>query len=130
MLSIINDMERIGDICYQISITFERKNEQKTNFTSELISNLDNLMNEVVKAFEIMNNNLNSDYSQVNILNANEAEESINNLRDTLRKSYLEKIEKGDFNIQTGMIYYNIIHSLEKIGDHIFNITEAIVGDK
>jgi len=130
MLSIINDMERIGDICYQISITFERKNEQKTNFTSELISNLDNLMNEVVKAFEIMNNNLNSDYSHVNILNANEAEESINNLRDTLRKSYLEKIEKGDFNIQTGMIYYNIIHSLEKIGDHIFNITEAIVGDK
>jgi len=51
-------------------------------------------------------------------------------MRNKLRKSYLEKIEKGDFDIQTGMIYYNIIHALEKVGDHIFNVTEAIVGDK
>ena len=32
--------------------------------------------------------------------------------------------------IQTGMIYNNLIHSLEKVGDHIFNISEAIVVDK
>ena len=130
MISIINDMERIGDICYQISITLERKNEQKTNFTIELRNSLDKIINEIVKAFGIMNNNLNSDYSQVSITEANEAETSINNMRNKLRKSYLEKIEKGDFDIQTGMIYYNIIHALEKVGDHIFNVTEAIVGDK
>ena len=29
MISMINDMERIGDICYQMSISVERKNEQK-----------------------------------------------------------------------------------------------------
>ena len=130
MISIINDMERIGDICYQISITLERKNEQKTNFTIELRNSLDKIMNEIVKAFGIMNNNLNSDYSQVSITDANEAEATINKMRNQLRKSYLEKIEKGDFDIQTGMIYYNIIHALEKVGDHIFNVTEAIVGDK
>ncbi|MDP7567953.1 MAG: Na/Pi cotransporter family protein, partial [Flavobacteriales bacterium] len=88
------------------------------------------IMNEVVKAFEIMNKNLNSDYKQVSITDADEAEISINKMRNRLRKKYLEKIEKGEFNIQTGMIYNNLIHSLEKIGDHIFNVTEAIVGDK
>jgi phosphate:Na+ symporter len=130
MISIINDMERIGDICYQISITLERKKEQKTDFTTDLNKSLEEIMNEVVKAFEIMNKNLNSDYKQVSITDADEAEISINKMRNRLRKKYLEKIEKGEFNIQTGMIYNNLIHSLEKIGDHIFNVTEAIVGDK
>lgn len=87
-------------------------------------------MNEVIKSFEIMNKNLNSEYKQVSITDANEAEISINKMRNRLRKKYLEQIEKGEFNIQTGMIYNNLIHSLEKIGDHVYNITEAIVGEK
>jgi len=130
MLSIINDMERIGDICYQMSITLERKSEQKTYFTPELRESLEEMMKEVSKSLEIMNNNLNSEYSQVLITDANEAEISINKMRNSLRKTYLKKMEKGEINIQTGMIYYNLIHSLEKVGDHVFNITEAIVGDK
>ena len=130
MLSIINDMERIGDICYQMSITLERKSKQKTYFTPELRESLEEMMKEVSKSLEIMNSNLNSEYSQVVITDANEAELAINKMRNSLRKTYLKKMEKGEINIQTGMIYYNLIHSLEKVGDHVFNITEAIVGDK
>jgi phosphate:Na+ symporter len=130
MLSIINDMERIGDICYQMSITLERKSEQKMYFTPEIRETLEEMMKEISKALEIMNDNLNSEYSQVLINDANEIEISINKMRNKLRKTYFEKIEKGEFNIQTGMIYSNLIHSLEKVGDHVFNITEAIIGEK
>ena len=130
MLSIINDMERIGDICYQMSITLERKSEQKMYFTPEIRETLEGMMKEVSKSLEIMNNNLNSEYSQVLINDTNEIEISINKMRNKLRKTYFEKIEKGEFNIQTGMIYSNLIHSLEKVGDHVFNITEAIIGEK
>ena len=54
---------------------------------------------------------------------------TINKIRNKLRKDYLQRIEKGDIEISEGMIYINLIHSLEKIGDHIFNITEAITGN-
>ena len=130
MISIINDMERIGDICYQMSISIERKKERKAEFTTESKKSIEGMLSEVQKALDIMNNNLNSEYSQVTLTEADNAEININNLRNKLRKEYLKKIEKGEMPIQTGMIYNNLIHSLEKVGDHIFNISEAIVGDK
>ena len=129
MISMINDMERIGDICYQMSISVERKNEQKAYFTPELRESLDQMITEVQKAMVIMNKNLESSYSQVTITDANEAEIIINKVRNKLRKTYLQKIEKGEVKMQTAMIYNNMIHSLEKVGDHIFNITEAITGN-
>ena len=130
MISIINDMERIGDICYQMSISIERKKERKAEFTAESKKSIEGMLSEVQKALDIMNNNLNSNYSQVTLTEADNAEININNMRNKLRKAYLQKIEKGEMPIQTGMIYNNLIHSLEKVGDHIFNITEAIVADK
>ena len=128
MISIINDMERIGDICYQLSITIERKREQKAYFTPELRTSLEVMISEVQKAMVIMNKNLNSSYSQVLIADADEAELAINKMRNQLRKKYLQNIEKGEGKIQTGMIYNNLIHSLEKVGDHVYNISEAITG--
>ena len=128
MISIINDMERIGDICYQLSITIERKREQKAYFTPELRTSLEEMISEVQKAMIIMNKNLNSSYSQVLIADADEAELAINKMRNQLRKKYLQNIEKGEGKIQTGMIYNNLIHSLEKVGDHVYNISEAITG--
>ena len=128
MISMINDMERIGDICYQLSITIERKREQKAYFTPELRTSLEEMISEVQKAMIIMNKNLNSSYSQVLIADADEAELAINKMRNQLRKKYLQNIEKGEGKIQTGMIYNNLIHSLEKVGDHVYNISEAITG--
>jgi phosphate:Na+ symporter len=130
MISIINDMERIGDICYQISISVERKIEQKAQFMIEPTTNLEEMIGEVTKALKIMNNNLTTNYSQVVLTDADEIEIVINKLRNKLRKNYLKRIEKGEVKIQTAMIYNNLIHSLEKVGDHVFNISEAIVGEK
>ena len=130
MISIINDMERIGDICYQMSISIERKKEKKSDFTNEASKSIEDMLSEVQLSLNIMNNNLNSEYSQVTLTEANNSEININDMRNKLRKSYLQKIEKGEMKIQTGMIYNNLIHSLEKIGDHVFNVSESIVGDK
>jgi len=130
MISIINDMERIGDICYQMSISIERKKEQSIEFNDELNTGIQEMILEVNNAIEIMNQNINSSYSQVSLSEATDAEIVINKLRNKLRKRYLQKIEKGEVKIQTAMIYNNLIHAFEKVGDHIFNVTEAIVGDK
>ena len=97
--------------------------------TSPYTANLLNNQNGLSSSYSVNGNTIagvcTGSYT-VTITDANEAEIIINKMRDKLRKEYLQKIEKGEFKIQTGMIYNNLIHSLEKVGDHVHNITEAI----
>ena len=67
---------------------------------------------------------------QIKKYEAERLEIAVNTMRNKIRKDYLQRVEKGEVKIQAGMIYINLIHSLEKICDHIFNISEAIVGEK
>tara|TARA_Y100000589_G_scaffold288141_1_gene289354 strand:- start:978 stop:3161 length:2184 start_codon:yes stop_codon:yes gene_type:complete len=129
MLSITNDLERIGDIYYQMSKTIERKDDNKVYFLPEQRENINNMLDKIEKAFSIMNENLNSEYGHIVIDDAQKAELEINQLRNNLRKSYLEQAEKGEFKFQTGIMYNDLFSSCEKVGDHIINVSEAVVGD-
>lgn len=128
MNSIVNDLERIGDIYYQISKTLERKEEGKIWFIPEQRDSLLKMFELVDKSFIIMIDNLNADWASVTLNEANAAEDNINLKRDKMRAEHLENLRKSDFNMQSGMIFNNIFSSCEKVGDHIINVTEAITG--
>lgn len=128
MNSIVNDLERIGDIFYQMSKAIERKDEQKIWFIPEQRESLKEMLELVDAAFTIMVENLNSDWAGVSIDPANAAENAINKKRDEMRAEHLQNLGKSDFNMQSGMIFSNLFSSCEKVGDHIINVTEAITG--
>ncbi|HHZ64959.1 MAG TPA: Na/Pi cotransporter family protein [Flavobacteriales bacterium] len=130
MISMINDMERIGDICYQMSKTLERKNDQNAQFSSEQDEGLVRIMKVVNEGFETMNNNIDEGFGQVNIRQAELHEVTINETRDKLRTEHLMRVAKSEHSFESGLFYSDLFMSCEKIGDHIFNINEAIVGLK
>ena len=129
MLSITNDLERIGDIYYQISKTIERKDDQKIYFLPEQRENINKMLDYLEKAFKTMNTNLNAEFGHINLDNAIKAEREINQFRNQLRKSYLENAEKGEYKFQSGILYNDIFSSCEKVGDHIINVSEASAGE-
>lgn len=128
MNSIVNDLERIGDIYYQMSKAIERKDEQKIWFIPEQRDSLIEMFKLVDSAFDVMIDNLNADWSEVSLDVANAIESDINTKRDEMRAEHLANIGKSDFNMQSGMIFNNLFSSCEKVGDHIINVTEAITG--
>ena len=71
------------------------------------------------------------EYSDVNeiIENAKKYEREINQIRNDLRKSYLEQAEKGEYKFQPGIMYNDLFSSCEKVGDHIINVSEAVAGE-
>ncbi len=128
MNAIVNDLERIGDIFYQVSKAIERKDEQKIYFLPEQRASLMDMFKLVDEAFVTMTENLNADWDGVTIDKAAEIENKINKKRDAMRKEHLQNLGKKDFNMESGMVFSNMFSSCEKVGDHIINVTEAIVG--
>ena len=81
----------------------------------------------VSDSLDHMESNLKSENPEQYIDKANELETAINKYRNHLRKEYLNDVSKGSYNIQSGIIYNDIFSSLEKIGDHVINVSEALV---
>jgi phosphate:Na+ symporter len=125
MMNITTDLERIGDIFFQIGKTLERKDDSKIYFTPEQRNGLNKMLKVVEEAFDIMNDNLNSEYGAITMDKAVAKEREINQLRDALREEHLSKIGSGE-NMDNAMMFSNIFSSLEKIGDHIINVSEHV----
>jgi phosphate:Na+ symporter len=129
MLAIIGDLERIGDILFQMSKSVERKANERLWFSPEQRQNLLEMMQLLDKAFDVMQVNLGAESDHVNLDAAIEAEQRINQLRDQLRRTHLKSVENGDHNIKSGMVYNDLFSSCEKVGDHLINVSEALAGE-
>jgi phosphate:Na+ symporter len=129
-LSINNDLERIGDYYYQISLAIQRKNEGSLWFSNEQTKNINELFALVDQSISIMISNLNGDDDKLDIEAARIKERQINAKRNELRREHLRDLEKGQHDIISSVIYSDIFSILERIGDHVLNVSEALIRDK
>jgi len=129
MLSITNDLERIGDIYFQMGKAFEKKDDKKRYFTPEQRAGLNDLNKKVTQAFNIMIQNLDSEYGTISMEDAREKEREINQLRTSLKKEHHTSMKSPEYNMQSAMIYSDLFSSYEKVGDHIINVSEAVAGE-
>lgn len=128
MLSIIGDLERIGDIFYQMSQILDRKRKEKIWFTPEQRNRLIELGELVEESFQVMCENLAMSYDKVTINKALDSERRLNAKRDEIRDMHFIDVENRKYDINTANIYSNLFHMYEKIGDHIINVTEGLTG--
>ena len=127
MYKIIGEMESLGDSGESIGRILKRKEAHGKVFDKTILDRLNKMMDLVLKAYDVMIENLRNDVLS-DISNANNCEYNINECRNHLREEHIVNIESDSYNYLTGVYYMDVLAELEKIGDFLINISQAVVG--
>lgn len=130
MHSIINDLERVGDIYFQMSKTYEAMREQELSLPPEAIKEIEEMLDLILSCIRLVRENMKSYNGDADLEKAIEIEEKINGKRDLLKSAHYSRLEKGDYHAKAGVMFLDFLSRLEKIGDHLFNVNEALAGKK
>ncbi len=122
-----NDLERIGDHAINIAELTERKVEQKTPFTDKasrelqtMHSTVQEMMDWTIKALEEMDR----EAAEKALI----CENRLNKMEQKFRQAHVRRLSRGDCGVLSSVLYVDMVYNLEKIGDHLSNISEAVLG--
>jgi len=125
-MAINNDLERIGDIYYQMSLVYQKKEEEKIWFSPEQRNNIKRMLLVLDAAFDTMKMNLTVPENKIDIERAMMNEKAINALRDELRTENDLLLDTEDFNVKSNVVYTDLVFSCERVGDLIINVSKEL----
>ncbi|MCC5914113.1 MAG: Na/Pi cotransporter family protein [Balneolaceae bacterium] len=128
--SMINDLERIGDLYYQMSKTFEDMGKLGVELPEEAVNEVGAYLDVVLKGIKVMRKNMEGVNGTISLEEAVAIENEINAMRDKLKEEHYKRLEDNSYTSQAGVIFLDFVTRLEKIGDHILNVNEALAGRK
>ncbi|MFQ5796503.1 MAG: Na/Pi cotransporter family protein [Candidatus Bipolaricaulia bacterium] len=127
LLHSVNDVERIGDHAENLVGLAERKLERKLPFTAEALDSLQQLHFQLDHMIEQTSQALQTDDHEM-AQAVLEQEEWLNDMSDKFQRDHMERLEQGRCNVRSGLVFLDIISNFEKIGDHLRNVAEAVLG--
>lgn len=127
MFKIVDEIESISDSCYGLARTYRRKNEKKINFQERELKNINKMFALLDEAYDEMLLNLEKGGKITSIDKAVKIEEKINHFRNQLRKEHIENVKEELYSYNEGVIYNDVISHAEHLGDHIINVSEALL---
>lgn len=130
MQAMLNDLERIGDIYYQIGKTADKLQEYQTDWPEEAVAELGSMMDVLFEAIQNMVNNVSKEPDDVKLDDAVTLEKRINKHRKQFRKNHYKRLENGNYPARTGMVFIDALNRFERIGDHLININEYASGNR
>ena len=131
MLRIVSELESVGDANYNLSRYIRHKHDSHIRFTEYQDKNVEMMMYllngaeaKMVQALEHVN------ITEDEFLEMTNMENEINNFRDELKAQNMQHITEKEYDYSTGVNYMDIILELEKMGDYIINVEEAVYEHK
>ena len=128
LLRICSELESLGDSGEAISRSLSAMLSHKRNFNEEHKQKLLDMTALLSKAYDVMISNLENAGNLKDIDNAREAEHEIDECRLKCREEELQNLEnKGDSYFES-IFFIDVLESMEKMGDYLINISEAVAG--
>ncbi|MFA5410958.1 MAG: Na/Pi cotransporter family protein [Candidatus Omnitrophota bacterium] len=126
LIHAINDVERIGDHAENLRDLVQQKVDNQLSFSKMAADELKKMFEDVDRMVTCSVNALkgnNPDEAKVVL----EQECQINTLRDRLKDNHVKRLERGECNVLSGVVFLDMISNFEKIGDHLNNVAQAVI---
>lgn len=125
VMSGINNIERIGDNTINLLELTQSKIEKRMIFTDEAIKEIKNIHEMVIEMYACTIDALkNSDVTLVE--KAIIIEDQVDELSEKLSSHHLQRLELECCNLESGVIFLDIISHFESIADHIYKTCLSI----
>ena len=130
MLREISEIESIGDSCYNIARTLNRKYNGKEDFTERQYEHLHQMFELTDDSLTQMNVMLSGRKDRLDVNRSFNIENEINNYRNQLKSQNINDVNSHEYTYAIGTMYMDIISECEKLGDYVINVVEARMGTK
>ena len=130
MLREISEIESIGDSCYNMARTINRRFTSKEDFTAQQYDRIHQMFNLTNNALEQMNYMFNHSRETVDVNKSFNIENEINNFRNQLRTENINDVNSHTYTYTIGTMYMDLIQECEKLGDYVVNVVEARMNTK
>lgn len=126
MFHVISDIERIGDHCKNLSDLIEEMKTRSVVFTDSAKNDLYIIANAVGEILDLTISCFESNSKEL-AFRIEPLEDVIDSLKDKLKNGHVNRLVAQKCDVQSGIIYIEIINNLERIADHCTNIALSIV---
>ena len=130
MLREISEIESIGDSCYNMARTINRRFTSKEDFTAQQYDHIHQMFNLTNNALEQMNYMFNHSRETVDVNKSFNIENEINNFRNQLKNENINDVNSHTYTYTIGTMYMDLIQECEKLGDYVVNVVEARMNTK
>ena len=131
MLREISELESIGDACYNMARTINRKYMAKQDhFNEQQYSHLHQMMGLAENALTQMNQLMSGRKESYDVNRTFNIENEINNFRNQLKAQNIVDINNHAYTYAEGTVYMDLINECEKLGDYVVNVVEARMGTR
>ena len=118
---VVADIERVGDQAVNIAQRTYRLLKGDGTFTGEAIEDLRTMFARTAELYELSLQALRSEDRDA-AEEALELERTVDRFEREFKANHVRRVEDGVCNPDVGILYVEILHNLERIGDHAVNI--------
>ncbi|MEG2514003.1 MAG: Na/Pi cotransporter family protein [Bacteroidaceae bacterium] len=126
MLREVTEIESIGDSCYNLARTINRKHRGDSDFTEKQYEHIqfmfkltDDALAQMISIVE------KQERHSLDVNKSFNIENEINNYRSQLKNQNILDVNNKEYDYQMGVHYMDIIGECEKLGDYVVNVVEA-----
>ncbi len=129
MMRIVNNLEKIGDHAEYISKLAQRKVDQRLPFSPSATKHLEQISDVAGRFVTLVTTAIEENDPDI-AEEVDRLETELDQMESMMRDDNIKRLEEGTSQVESGMIFNDLLSTFEKIGDQSYNIAEALMGKK